>query len=286
MKFEQNMNLYSPSGYAMPFELTENEEPNITLQYGEQIHPETGNEFFHHGIDFQVRPGTWLKALATGVVSGINSDPIKGYFVTVTYPNYNDNNRFAYEVVYSHISESLVSFGKNLKAGDNIARCEGLLHIEVKYNGKEVDPLDFLVMIRDNLVMQAQTKMSGNNPEIATMDMDVHTKYDDRQPEVDHLMTRFLPKYLLDIFKGNYHVPQATEQSLRSHITEGARQGLYYEQIPSMMNPLGLGRSSINLISIIQTLLIEDFLNYLGCKHSIFLNGTTEEEKKKFMTGM
>ena len=71
----QNMNLQSPSGYAMPFELTESEPLEIIKGYG-------GNEKeFNHGIDFKVRPRTWLKSLATGIVSGISSDIQNHYYI-------------------------------------------------------------------------------------------------------------------------------------------------------------------------------------------------------------
>lgn len=39
------MNLVSPSGYAMPFELPETSPLEITLGYGKQQHPITGKEF-------------------------------------------------------------------------------------------------------------------------------------------------------------------------------------------------------------------------------------------------
>jgi len=286
MEYKQSMDLQSPSGYAMPFELAENEAPSISLGYGQQIHPQTDTEFFHHGVDFNVRQGTWLKALATGVVSGIASDMKKGYYITVTYPNYGDNSRSAYEVIYSHINESIVTFGQNLKAGDNVARCDSMFHMEVRFRGKEVDPLEFLTMVRDNLIMNDQTQMDGKNPEIATLDFNVHTPYDSKQAEIDQLMMRFFPSYIGDLFKGNYHVPNETERNLRSAIAEGARSGAYYEHMPSMLNPLGLGRRSFDLIGLIQTLLIQDFLNYLGVRHSLFLQGTSEDEKKKFLTGI
>ena len=83
MEYKQSMNLVSPSGYAMPFELSETTPLEITLGYGKQTHPVTGKEFFHHGVDFKVYPHTWLKALATGVVSGIASDREKGFNITI-----------------------------------------------------------------------------------------------------------------------------------------------------------------------------------------------------------
>lgn len=45
MEYTQSMNLVSPSGYAMPFELPETSPLEITLGYGKQQHPITGKEF-------------------------------------------------------------------------------------------------------------------------------------------------------------------------------------------------------------------------------------------------
>ena len=84
MSFTSDMNLHSPSGYAMPFELPESSPLNIILGYGKQVHPKTNEEFFHHGVDFMVGKDTWLKALASGVVSGIGSDVKRGFNITVT----------------------------------------------------------------------------------------------------------------------------------------------------------------------------------------------------------
>lgn len=48
MEYNHTMNLISPSGYAMPFELPESCPLEITLGYGKQSHPLTGKDFFHH----------------------------------------------------------------------------------------------------------------------------------------------------------------------------------------------------------------------------------------------
>lgn len=48
MEYNHTMNLISPSGYAMPFELPESCPLEITLGYGKQPHPLTGKDFFHH----------------------------------------------------------------------------------------------------------------------------------------------------------------------------------------------------------------------------------------------
>ena len=286
MDFVQAMNLHSPSGYAMPFEADENTPLEVTSGYGKQVNPHTCEELFNHGMDFRVRRGTWLKALATGVVTGISSDMKNGFNITINYPNYADGRKSSYDVTYSHISESLCNFGKNVKAGDNVARCDGLLHIEVRFNGEETNPLEFLTMLRDNLLMNSQTQMTGNNPEIATLDFDVHTPYDGQQGEIDQLMYRYFGSYMNDISRGRYHVPGQTEQGLRDVIAEGASSGAFYEHAPSMLNPLGLGRRSFSIIERVQTILIMDFLNYLAMMHSVFLSSMSEIEKKKLLTGL
>ena len=109
------MNLYSPSGYAMPFEADENTPIEVARNYGKYVNEKTGEENFSHGMDFRVRRGTWLKALATGVVSGISSDTQNGFSLIINYPNYADGKRSSYDVIYSHISEAAFLFLKKSK---------------------------------------------------------------------------------------------------------------------------------------------------------------------------
>ena len=49
------MILHSDSGYCMPFEEPRGKDVELSLGYGEQVHPTTGEKFFHHGIDFKAR---------------------------------------------------------------------------------------------------------------------------------------------------------------------------------------------------------------------------------------
>lgn len=48
----KDMLLESESGFMMPFSLLEDEELPITLGYGKQKNPATGEDFDHKGIDF------------------------------------------------------------------------------------------------------------------------------------------------------------------------------------------------------------------------------------------
>lgn len=286
MEYNQSMNLQSPSGYTMPFEADENTGLNIVAEYGKQKDTD-GKEYFNHGMDFKLRPGTWLKSLATGVVTGISSDLKRGFSLTVNYPNYADGRKSAYDVTYFGISKSLVTFGKNVKANDNIAICDDTLHIEVHFNGEEMNPVDFLTMMRDNMLVneQVQAQGAGNNDNIVSMDFDVHTPYDNQEGEIHLLMDKFFGSYLGDILRKRYHVPGSTEQDLRSAFQEGISGGMFFEHTPSLLNLFGLGSRAKSLFERVQTILIEDFLNYLALMHHIFLSSMGEDEKKKFLTG-
>ena len=70
------MMLHSDSGYCMPFE-ERDKDVEMTLGYGKQKHPKTGESFFHHGVDFNA-PHYMLSAIATGKVTGMGNDSVHG----------------------------------------------------------------------------------------------------------------------------------------------------------------------------------------------------------------
>ena len=72
MKYTEEMILHSDSGYCMPFEEPRGKDVELSLGYGEQVHPTTGEKFFHHGIDFKARC-YMLSAVASGIVSGVGT---------------------------------------------------------------------------------------------------------------------------------------------------------------------------------------------------------------------
>ena len=141
MEYTVEMILRSPSGYCMPFEETE-EDVTFSLGYGEQTHPVTGEKFFHHGIDFPVSHRL-LAALASGTVTAIGSDRTHGICQTIRYGKY--------EVTYGHLSNVYAGFGQPVQAGKPVALSGRLLHIEVKFDGEELNPLEFLTMLYGNL---------------------------------------------------------------------------------------------------------------------------------------
>ena len=170
MHYTQEMMLQSTSGYCMPFE-ERDKDVEMSLGYGKQKHPKTGETFFHHGIDFKARRYI-LAALATGKVSGIGSDAIHGAYQVIRYGDY--------EVTYSHLSNIFVNFGQPVKAGQVVSVSDELLHMEVKFKGQELNPLEFLTMLYGN-VKAMEKNGSVFTPEFVTIDLDVHNMYDKDQ---------------------------------------------------------------------------------------------------------
>lgn len=270
MKYTEEMILHSDSGYCMPFEEPQGKDVEMSLGYGEQVHPATGEKFFHHGIDFNVRC-YMLSAVASGIVSGVGNDPVHGICQTVRYGGY--------EVTYGHLSNVFAQFGQRVKAGQTVALSGELLHIEVKFKGEELNPIEFLTMLYGNI--KALQEADGNGA-ASFYDAETRVKndYEKDQREIEELMLRFLPLYMEDLQRGAYTVPAHTEQSLRHIFTMGAAKEYFYEKMPSMYNPLGLGRKAMPLACKVQNLLIADFLNYLALRHDVYLSATGGEVKK------
>ncbi|MDD4416574.1 MAG: M23 family metallopeptidase [Proteiniphilum sp.] len=270
MNYTQDMNLLSTSGYCMPFE-EKDRDVQLTLRYGKQKHPKTGESFFHHGIDFKTN-NYFLAAVADGVVSGIGIDRKQyGLYVVIKYSKY--------EVTYSHMSNVFMQFGQQVKAGLAVGVSSDLLHMEVKYDGEEIDPVEFITMLYGNA--KTWSEKGKAQPEFVAIDMDVNTDYDNDKDEIEKLMMRFFANYMNDLHEGLYSCPQRTEQSLRHLFSAAAMKDYFYESMPSMVNPLGIGRRSVPLVSKVQNLLIGDFLNYMALRHQIFLSTMTSLEKKK-----
>ena len=136
MRYTEEMMLQSKSGYCMPFE-ERGKDVELTLGYGNQKHPVTGEPFFHHGLDFEANHYL-LSALASGTVAGIGNDAMHGIYQVIRYGKY--------EVTYAHLANVFVNFGQMVKAGHIVALSGDRLHFEVKFDGKEINPIDFLTM--------------------------------------------------------------------------------------------------------------------------------------------
>lgn len=114
------------------------------LQYSE-----TMNDWrVHTGIDISNEEGTDVSAAADGTVETVVKDGMLGTCITILHPD-------GTKTIYGNLREdSAVSEGTNVKAGEVIAKIgktaaleileEPHLHFEVIYQGKNVNPIDFL----------------------------------------------------------------------------------------------------------------------------------------------
>jgi hypothetical protein len=255
----------------MPFEERE-KEVELMLGYGKQRHPVTGQEFFHHGVDFNA-PRYLLSAVATGMVSGMGTDSVHGAYQIIRYGDY--------EVTYGHLSNVFATYGKNVKAGQVVSVSGDLLHMEVKYKGEELNPIEFLTMIYGNIKSMERLNKPFGSEDFVTIEGDFHTRYDKDQEEIEQLLLRYFPAYMNDLKEGNYTLPSRTEQSLRNIMTLASMKNYFFELIPSAENPMGLGRRSIPLAEKVQNLLIEDFLGYLALNFGVYVSTWPDELKKK-----
>lgn len=273
--YTQDMNLKSESGYCMPFKA---DSINLLLGFGEQKHPRTGEMFNHTGIDLECKNMS-LQAMASGVVTGIMSDRKYGFSQVITYGDY--------DVTYRPLTQVFANIGQQVRAGQQVATSGNWLHIEVKYKDEIIKPDDFLAMIFGNMknmqAVEGVTTATEKPLEFATIDTDVKTKYDGSHAEIEELMMRLLPNYFGDMFKGKYKVPSDRQKGLLDTFSEGLSGGCFYETIPSLSNPLGLGRRASSISSRIMEILIEDFLSYAAVFHRLFLSGMSEEDKKKLL---
>lgn len=268
------MMLESASGYMMPFasDQEKGDPVQVSLYYGEQTHPHTGEKFFHHGWDF-VANHVPLYAVASGTVVGVGTDAVHENYIITRYGKY--------EVKYGHVSAAYSLYGTPVTAGQQIATSGDFLHFEVHFDGKELDPKDFIVMLLAN-VEQLEAMGIKNYPQFTSAK--VKTDYDKDQNEILDMMLRFLPMYMNDILAGQYVTPHRTEQSLRNVFAQSADKNYFFEEIPNVGNPLGVSPRALPLASKVQNLLIGDFLNYMALRHNTYLSSWSESQKKNFLS--
>ncbi|MCH5310927.1 MAG: M23 family metallopeptidase [Prevotella sp.] len=270
----KDMLLESASGFMMPFAAAEDEEVQVSLGFGQQKHPMTGEQFVHRGVDF-IAHDVPLFALATGAVVGIGTDAVHDHYMIIKYGKY--------EVKYGHISRSFVSYGMPVYAGLQVAQSGDFLHFEVSQSGEVLDPTEFLGMVYGNIQQLDAMGIKGCY-RLANMGVKVQTDYDADQDELLQMMLRWWPVYMNEIRLGSYVPPARVEQSLRNIFAQSANRNHFFETIPQIGNPLGLSSRGAPLASKVQNLLIGDFLSYMALRHQVYLSSWDDDEKKKLLS--
>ncbi len=272
--YKKEMLLESPSGFFMPFPGNEEHDVEISLGFGEQTHPATGQKFNHSGIDL-IASHLPLFACATGTIVGVGSDAIHENYVITRYGKY--------EVKYGHVSEAYLGYASRVTAGQQIATSGDFLHLEVKFDGQLMDPVDFLKMLYSNIMQLSVLGIKGE-AQFVDMGVPVRTDYDADQNEILELMLRWLPEYMNELRTGGYRTSERIEAQLRNIFSQSSEKHYFFEDIPTLGNPLGLSSRSSLMAGKIQSLLIGDFLNFLGSRHNIFVS-SWDDDKKKVLSG-
>lgn len=112
----------------------------ITSEFGDRVHPVTGERHHHDGVDVAVPVGTQLVAPDAGVVSNISRNDIGGLSLTLDHGKGRTST-------YRHLDQVDVAAGERLGPGQRFAttgasgRVTGPhLHLEVRQRGTTIDP--------------------------------------------------------------------------------------------------------------------------------------------------
>lgn len=116
----------------------------VTSEFGYRIHPITGNQDFHTGIDIAAPKGTDIKSAFYGIVAEIGKDDINGNYIKVVH---SQNVCTA----YCHLDSVETKVGEQVKRGDVLGTVgeTGMatgphLHFEILIDGVRVNPADAL----------------------------------------------------------------------------------------------------------------------------------------------
>lgn len=117
---------------------------NVSSYYGYRIHPISGANQLHNGVDIGVPEGTEVLAGLTGTVTTSAYNDSYGNYVVIK-----DNK--GYELRYAHLKSRSVSSGAAITKGDviglagNTGNSTGShLHIELLKNGERMNPIFYL----------------------------------------------------------------------------------------------------------------------------------------------
>lgn len=116
----------------------------LTSAYGWRIHPITGKESFHNGVDLANVTGTPIYAARSGTVTVTTYNGVYGYYVQI-------NHGDGFSSLYAHMTHYIVSPGQTVSAGQVIGYMGSTgwstgphLHFTIYYNGNTVNPMDYI----------------------------------------------------------------------------------------------------------------------------------------------
>lgn len=121
-----------------------NHHGRVTMEFGPNIHPITGQWYLHKGFDIAGVPGAQILASAAGKVIEVGYDPGYGLNMWVKH-------KYGFKTHYSHLSQILVSEGEDVEQGELIGRLGNTgistgphLDFQIVIGTDVVDPASFL----------------------------------------------------------------------------------------------------------------------------------------------
>lgn len=128
--------------FGSPFEF--NWYYNVSSYYGYRIHPISGANQLHNGLDIGVPEGTKVVAGLTGIVTESSYNDSYGNYVVI-------KDSKGYELRYAHLKSRSVSAGAAITKGDEIGQAGNTgnstgshLHVELLKNGERMNPIFYL----------------------------------------------------------------------------------------------------------------------------------------------
>ena len=113
--------------------------------YGWRDHPIYHIKKFHKGIDLTSPKGTPVQVTGDGVISSVVIKK-RGYGKHILV-----DHGYGYKTMYAHLSKINVKKGQKVVRGETIGLVGNTgsstaphLHYEVRYNGKAIDPVNFI----------------------------------------------------------------------------------------------------------------------------------------------
>ncbi|MBE6908431.1 MAG: M23 family metallopeptidase [Ruminococcaceae bacterium] len=116
----------------------------VTSGFGWRVHPQTGREAFHYGVDIAADEGAEIDSFADGTV-GVVADSVElGKYLTVHHDN-------GILTLYAHCSRITVSSGEAVRRGDKLAEAGSTgnatgahLHFEIHDGEEYLNPAYYL----------------------------------------------------------------------------------------------------------------------------------------------
>ena len=131
------------AGFASPFPDT-NWRDYITSDFGMRIHPITGVEALHKGVDIGMPYGMDIHAVSSGTVEAAGYSGSYGNYILL-------DHGAGLKTLYAHCSVLLVETGQEVETGTVVAQVGASgnvtgahCHLEVQLDGEPVDPKTYL----------------------------------------------------------------------------------------------------------------------------------------------